>query len=305
LGGKQREGFKIPMMRVQEWIEINLKAFPLPFYATFGLMAAPPLGPNCKTCGKEHDDDNCKFVKISEDDIRPQRFVGSLYQACNYPFCATRGRHAIKVCPELNHRCERCLFRGHSRQSDRCNQIQANLTTFKAAAMHGFVTENRMRNWGAANGFFPVIRLAQLHHIVAHGGNARLVSLSLEDAEEFVDDADKTHDRWVGVEPLSLQYEVEETFTRTRFNKELSGAYKHHYASGNPNMARLRVPPQQVGKAQTKDIAATGRILRDHLYNQPPIELRRPNLGKSCTKCGREHEGNCATGTAILSGCSC
>jgi hypothetical protein len=67
--GKQREAFKIPMMRVQEWIEINLKAFPLPFYATFGLMAAPPLGPNCKTCRKEHDDDNCEFVKISEDDI--------------------------------------------------------------------------------------------------------------------------------------------------------------------------------------------------------------------------------------------
>jgi hypothetical protein len=31
-GGKQREAFKIPMMRVQEGIEINLKAFPLPFY---------------------------------------------------------------------------------------------------------------------------------------------------------------------------------------------------------------------------------------------------------------------------------
>jgi hypothetical protein len=32
-----RRAFKIPMMRVQEWIEINLKAFPLPFYATFEL----------------------------------------------------------------------------------------------------------------------------------------------------------------------------------------------------------------------------------------------------------------------------
>jgi hypothetical protein len=116
--GKQREAFKIPMMRVQEWIEINLKAFPLPFYATFGLMAAPLLGPNCRTCGKEHNKDNCKFVTIQEGNIRPQRtFVGSSYQACNYPFCAARGRHAIKVCPELNHRCERCLFQGHSRES--------------------------------------------------------------------------------------------------------------------------------------------------------------------------------------------
>jgi hypothetical protein len=53
--GQQRETFKIPMMRVQESIEINLKAFPLPFYATFRLIAAPPLGPNCGTCGKEHN----------------------------------------------------------------------------------------------------------------------------------------------------------------------------------------------------------------------------------------------------------
>jgi hypothetical protein len=128
--------------------------------------------------------------------------------------------------------------------------------------------------------------------------------LSLEDAKEFVDEANKTQDRWVGAEPLSTQYTVEETFTRTRFNKELSGAYKHHYASRNQYMARLRVLPQQVGKAQTKDIAATGRIPRDHVYNQLPIELCRLNLGKSCTKCGREHEGNCAIGTAILSGCS-
>jgi endogenous inhibitor of DNA gyrase (YacG/DUF329 family) len=98
--GKQRETFKIPMMRVQEWIEINLKAFPLPFYATFGLMAAPPLGTNCGTCGKEHDKDNSEFVTIPEGNIRPQgTFVGSSYQACNYPFCAARGCHTIKVCP--------------------------------------------------------------------------------------------------------------------------------------------------------------------------------------------------------------
>jgi hypothetical protein len=66
--------------------------------------------------------------------------------------------------------------------------------------------------------------------------------LSLEDAEEFVDEADKAHDRWVGAELLSTQYAAEQTFTTTRFNKELSGAYKHHYASGNLYLARLRVP---------------------------------------------------------------
>jgi hypothetical protein len=131
--------------------------------------------------------------------------------------------------------------------------------------MHGLVTTNRMRDWGAANGFFPIIRLTQLHHVAAHGGYAILISLSLEGAREFVDEADRAHDRWVGAEPLSTQYAAEQAFMRTRFNKELSKAYKLHYASGNPYSARLRVPPQQVGKAQTKDIVATGRRLRDHV----------------------------------------
>jgi hypothetical protein len=293
-GRKQREQFKIPMMTTQEWIEINLKAFPLPFYATFGLLAAPPLGPNCEACGKEHvNGEECEFVKINN--VKPQRFVGSSYQPCNYPFCEARGQHVIKVCPELNHRCERCLFRGHSKAADRCNQVQANLATFEAAAMHGYVTKNRMRNWGAANGFFPVIRLSQLHHIAAHGGYARLVSLTLSDAEQFINEADEAHDRWVGAEPLSTQYAVEETFTRTKFNKELSGAYKHHYAMGNQYSARKRVPPQQVGQAQTEEIAATGRILRDYVYNQPPIELDLLTLEDGCTRCGGEHD--------ILSGC--
>jgi hypothetical protein len=193
-------------------------------------------------------------------------------------------------------------------ESGQCHQVKPNLATFEAAAIDGFVTKNRMRDWGAANGFFPVIRLAQLHHHAAHGGYARLVSLSLEDAREFVDEDDKAHDCWVGAEPLSTQYAAEQTFTTTRFNKELSGAYKHHYALGNPYSARLRVPPQQIGKAQTTDIVATGRRLRDHVHNQPPIELEllcQPNRGKSCPRCGREHKGDCAIGVAILSGCSC
>jgi hypothetical protein len=109
--GKQREAFKIPRMRVQEWVEIHLKAFPLPFYASFGLMVAPPLGLSCGTWGKEHDKEDCEFVTIPESNIKPQgTFEGCAFQACNYPFCAARGRHAIKVCPKLNHRCERCLF---------------------------------------------------------------------------------------------------------------------------------------------------------------------------------------------------
>jgi hypothetical protein len=37
---KQRTPFKIDQMTVTEWIGINIKTFPLPFYASFGLMAA-------------------------------------------------------------------------------------------------------------------------------------------------------------------------------------------------------------------------------------------------------------------------
>jgi hypothetical protein len=34
------------------------------------------------------------------------------------------------------------------------------------------------------------------------------------------------------------------------------------------------------------------------------VELRLLTLGNSCTRCGREHDGSCAIGAAILSGCS-
>jgi hypothetical protein len=58
---KQRTMFKIDQMTVREWIGINMKAFPLPFYASFGLMAAPPLGMRCRTRGKIHGREVCTF----------------------------------------------------------------------------------------------------------------------------------------------------------------------------------------------------------------------------------------------------
>jgi hypothetical protein len=76
------------------------------------------------------------------------------------------------------------------------------------------------------------------------------------------------------------------------------------YAIGSQCTAGPRVPPQQVGAEQTKEVAATRSILQDNVYDRPPIELRLLTLGNSCTRCGREHDGSCAIGAAILSGCS-
>jgi hypothetical protein len=38
-------------------------------------------------------------------------------------------------------------LQGHSKESGQCHKVQANLATFEASAMHGFVTTNRMRDW--------------------------------------------------------------------------------------------------------------------------------------------------------------
>jgi hypothetical protein len=53
-GGIRESIFRLPNMTREEWIHMQEKAFPLPFYATFELMAAPPLGRRCPRCGREH-----------------------------------------------------------------------------------------------------------------------------------------------------------------------------------------------------------------------------------------------------------
>jgi hypothetical protein len=78
----------------------------------------------------------------------------------------------------------------------------------------------------------------------------------------------------------------------------------NQYAMESQCTAGPRVQPQQVGEEQRKEVAATGSILRDHVYDRPPVELCLLTLGNSCTRCGREHDGSCAIGAAILSGCS-
>jgi hypothetical protein len=76
------------------------------------------------------------------------------------------------------------------------------------------------------------------------------------------------------------------------------------YSIGSQCTAESQMPPQQTEMEQTKEVAAARSILQDHVYYRPPVKLRLLTLGNSCTRCGREHDGSCAIGAAILSGCS-
>jgi hypothetical protein len=72
--------FKIPGLSRVEWINAQGKAWPLPFYAAFGLLAAPPLGKRCRRCASEHGrDDNCVFGQKKGEH-------GGTAE-CMYPFC--------------------------------------------------------------------------------------------------------------------------------------------------------------------------------------------------------------------------
>jgi hypothetical protein len=271
---KQRTTFKIDQMTVTEWIGINMKAFPLPFYASFGLMTAPPLGRRCRTCGKIPGREVCAFQGING---KP----GDSLAGCDYAFCDDKGKHARKVCPTLNHRYSSCLYRGHRADSKRCGQFNANLAIFEYQAGHGLVTANRTQDWGAAKGFWPVIRLAQLHHIAAHGGNARLLTLNRNDVRKLLKEGDDLHDTWVGAKPLSTQIATEEAFSKTRYNKYLSEANAHHYAAGIEHTSRLRRPPQRVGQVQGRRIAAVGGNLQNCIYKRVTTKQTRhgkPNL---------------------------
>jgi hypothetical protein len=71
---RQRTDFKISRMTAGEWVIINQKAWPLPFYAAFGLMAAPLMGKRCATCAKEHGRVNvCDFIKFNNAELRSVR----------------------------------------------------------------------------------------------------------------------------------------------------------------------------------------------------------------------------------------
>jgi hypothetical protein len=131
----------------------------------------------------------------------------------------------------LNNRCTLCLYRGHQKNG-RCQWVQENLAKFENSAECGYVTSNRNRDWGASNGFYPIIRLSQLHHVAINGGYARLLSLNEHDGHELVGDADNQHVRWVGTEPWATQTIVENAFIQARAHAAHSAVQKQDYITG-------------------------------------------------------------------------
>jgi hypothetical protein len=96
--GVRESIFCLPNTTRKECIYTQEKAFPLPFYATFGLMAGPLLGRWCARCGREHGRGNQCVLGQREDLKR--------FEPCQYALCTTRGTHALKVCMVLNNRCQ-------------------------------------------------------------------------------------------------------------------------------------------------------------------------------------------------------
>jgi hypothetical protein len=238
--------FKIPGLSRVEWINAHGKAWPLPFYAAFRLLAATPLGKRCRRCACEHGpDDDCVFGQ------RKCKHGGTA--ECTYLFCNKRPKHAIRVCSTLNHRCQKCLFCGHQ-AGNRCEPIyvQANLLIFEASAEHDYVTGNRFRDQGAAKGFYPVIELCQLQHVSMHGGYACLLSLSLEEAKTLVGQGSALHEKWVKAEPLSTQFIVEKALQNSRSIKAYGEHAKHSYQTGKQYVQRQRAAPQEVGAKQSQ-----------------------------------------------------
>jgi hypothetical protein len=104
-GGVTKSIFRLTHTTREEWIHTQEKAFPLPFYATFGLMSVPPLGRRCARCGREHG--------LGGQCVLGQRVDPNGFEPCQYAFCTTKETHALKVCMVLNNRCTSCLYRGH------------------------------------------------------------------------------------------------------------------------------------------------------------------------------------------------
>jgi hypothetical protein len=116
------------------------------------------------------------------------------------------------------------------------------LETFENLANHGYVTSNRYQDWGASNGFYPIVRLAQMHHIAINGGYERLLSLNEHDGRKLVGDADNQHKRWVGAEPWATQVIVENAFTQARVREAHSAVQiKDHMAGTQQRAPRIKI----------------------------------------------------------------
>ena len=139
------------------------------------------------------------------------------------------------------------------------------MAVFEAAAELGYVTCNRLRVWGSANGFFPVLTVAQLMYVSCHGGYKRLLTLSPDDAEQILEEATTAHNKWIGAEPALTQAAAEAAFINTKSAKDQSDNARVLYAAGRPHVPRPRDDPQQEGEAESRRIAVAGKRIKDLL----------------------------------------
>jgi hypothetical protein len=229
------------------------------------MAAAPPFGRRCAKCGREHGPGYWYTLGQMEDP--------NLFGPCHYAFCTTKGTHALQVCMVLNNRCTTCLYRGHQKNG-RCGWVVANLEIFENLANHGYVTSNRNRDLGASNGFYPIIRLAQLHHIAINGGYERLLSLNEHDGRELVKDADNQHNRWVGAEPWATQVIVENAFKQARAREAHSAVQNKDHMAGTQLLAtRIKILLRRETSAETERLAKACNKLQTNILHR--VELQQ------------------------------
>jgi hypothetical protein len=131
---------------------------------------------------------------------------------------------------------------------------------------------------GASNGFYPIVRLAQLKHIAINGGYDRLLSLNKRDGRKPIGDTDNQHNCWVGAEPWATQVIVENAFTQTEVQEAHSAAQiKHHMARTQQRAPRIKTLQRKEMSAETERLAKVCNNLQDDISHRLEVQ-------QSCSK---------------------
>ena len=67
-----------------------------------------------------------------------------------------------------------------------CHQVGDNFHLFSEAQPVGWLTRHSHREWGAGNGFFPILTLSLLKSVTAAGGYGLLVKYAQTDIEQGI-----------------------------------------------------------------------------------------------------------------------
>ena len=67
-----------------------------------------------------------------------------------------------------------------------CHLVGENFHLFTEAQAVGWLTRHSHREWGAGNGFFPIVTLSLLKSVTAMGGYGLLVKYAKNDIEQGI-----------------------------------------------------------------------------------------------------------------------